>query len=197
MNTPGPDIGRQYLPSAMRLIIVVLALFASLPLDAQTRLVPSNKDSKIKFTIRNFGLNVDGSMDGIQGDISFDPAAPARASFDVTVPSASVQTGNKMRDDHLRKSEYLNVVQFQKLRFQSISVASAGGLTRFIITGMLTIKGISRKISFPFEAEKVPGGYRFAGTFRINRRDFNVGGSSISLNDYLTISLQITAFETP
>jgi polyisoprenoid-binding protein YceI len=121
----------------------------------------------------------------------FDASTPAYSRFDVSVRSSTINTGNSLRDGHLLKKDYLHAEQFPEIKFRSSSVIVDVTQNGFRMTGFLTIKGVTREISFPFRAEPKGAGYLFSATFRIDRRDFGVGGSSISLSDDLTISLQI------
>ena len=50
-----------------------------------------------------------------------------------------------------------------------------------------------QNISFPFTATATVNGYQFAGQFKINRRDFKVGGGSMVLSDDLKVLLNISA----
>jgi polyisoprenoid-binding protein YceI len=59
--------------------------------------------------------------------------------------------------------------------------------------GNLEIRGVSKPISFPFQALPNGSGYTFTGSFTINRRDYGVGGSSISISDEVKIDLKIAA----
>ena len=49
--------------------------------------------------------------------------------------------------------------------------------------GLLSIKGKVKNIEILFETTSSSIGILFTGQFTINRRDFDVGGSSISLSD--------------
>ena len=69
---------------------------------------PSDKGSSVKFVIRNFGLNVEGSFTNLKGTIIFDPANLPASSFNVSVAAATVNTGNNTRDSHLKKAEYFD-----------------------------------------------------------------------------------------
>jgi polyisoprenoid-binding protein YceI len=167
-------------------------IFCSLHAGAQNY-TPVDAGSAVKFTIKNFGLNVNGSFTGLQGKIIFDPANIAAASFVVSVHATTVNTGNGSRDNHLRKEEYFNVAGYPKLNFISTKVMPSGKAGSYTMEGNLTIKGVSKPVSFPFTASPKTGGYQFSGKFSINRRDFKVGSSSWVLSDELTVSLNISA----
>ena len=57
----------------------------------------------------------------------------------------------------------------------------------------LEIKGITQNISFPFKAENKDGGILLTGEFTINRKDFNVGGSSAVLGNSVNVNLKVFA----
>lgn len=147
--------------------------------------------SSVNFTIKNFGLNVTGSFSGLEGKITFDPANAASASFNVSVSASTVNTGNSSRDKHLLKGDYFDASNHPKITFVSTKVTANGG--SYTIEGLLTIKGVTKKISFPFSASPGSNGFRFTGQFRLNRRDFSVGGSSWVLSNELTVSLNVSA----
>ena len=58
--------------------------------------------------------------------------------------------------------------------------------------GKLTIKDHTQELSFPFSASSMAEGYQFDGEFKINRRDFKVGGSS-TLSDNVVVTLRVFA----
>ncbi|MCI0751233.1 MAG: YceI family protein, partial [Flammeovirgaceae bacterium] len=65
------------------------------------------------------------------------------------------------------------------------------GSSAWQATGKLTIKNVTKEISFPFTATKQDNGYLFKGGFTINRRDFGVGEGSLSLADELMVKFSI------
>ncbi len=155
------------------------------------RLVPKAEGSSVGFAIKNFGLTVNGSFTGLQGAVAFNPANPTAANFNVTVDAGTVNTGNNSRDGHLKKEDYFNSTAFPKISIVSTKVSNAGKAGSYLFEGVVTIKGKAKNISFPFTAVASGDGYLFEGSFKINRRDFKVGGSSLVLSDMLTVNLKI------
>lgn len=154
---------------------------------------PVDNQSSVKFKIKNFGFNnVTGSFKGIQGTIQFHPENPAASSMDVTVDAKSVNTGINLRDNHLRKEEYFDVKKYPSIRFVSSKITASPTAGTLFIIGKLTIKNVTREVSFPFTAVPQDGGYLFTGEFRINRIHFQVGESS-SVSDNLTVTLKVFA----
>ena len=162
-------------------------------LSAQTTYIPVDAGSKIHFVIKNFGIKTGGDFTGLKGTIKFDPEKFAASVFDVTVNAATIDTDNSSRDGHLKKAEYFDVAVFKTLRFKSTKVTRSSVAGRFYMYGNLTIKGVTKPVEFAFAATAKEGGYVFDGEFTINRRNFGVGGSSISLSDNLTVSLSVFA----
>jgi polyisoprenoid-binding protein YceI len=153
--------------------------------------LPVDKGSKVKFNIKNFGINTGGTFEGLTGTIVFDANNPGAGTFNVTVDAKTVDTDNGGRDNHLRKSEYFDVEKYPKLSFASTKITKTNAAGYFYMFGKLTIKGVTKEISFPFTANVKDGGYLFEGSFKINRRDFGVGGSSVSMGDNLSVTLSV------
>jgi polyisoprenoid-binding protein YceI len=179
----------------MRIILFLFFLSVSPFTNAQNWSL-ADKASTISFRIKNFGVAVDGSFSGLTGVIRFDPAKPAESSFQVSVDASSINTGIELRNKHLRKEEYLDVAVYPQLKFVSKKIAAASEKDTWIITGLLTIKKVSKEISFPFKIISGNNIYRLTGEFKINRRDFSVGGSSFSMVDMVTVLLNVQLEKT-
>ncbi len=171
------------------LIYAILFCFSSF----SQALKPVDDESSVKFKIKNFGFNtVTGSFKGIKGTIQFTPDNLGTSSMDVTVDAKSVNTGINLRDNHLQKQEYFDVKNYPVIRFVSSRISPSSKSGTLFMFGKLTIKNVTREISFPFTAVPQEGGYLFTGEFRINRIDFGVGESS-SVSDNLTVILKVLA----
>jgi polyisoprenoid-binding protein YceI len=148
-------------------------------------------DPVVTFKIKNFGLWVKGSFNGLTGEIRFDQLNPSNTLFNVSVDANSIETGIDLRDNHLRKEEYLYVQNYPRIKFLSSNVMKGDNQNEWIVKGHLTIKEVTKEISFPFLVEARNGYNLFTGEFVINRRDFDVGGKSFSMADELTIQLSV------
>lgn len=174
--------------------ILLVALYSCLLINVLAQsFSPNDTASAINFTIKNFGINVIGSFKGLNGNISFDPVNLGNSVFDLRVEAATVNTGIDARDNHLKKEEYFDVNKFPFITFLSTKVSASGKDGIFIAGGNITIKGITKNISFPFTATARQKDYVFKGTFKLNRRDFHVGSGSLILSDNLVVSFSIYA----
>ncbi|MEP7319933.1 MAG: YceI family protein [Panacibacter sp.] len=165
------------------LFIIPFILFAFAAAD----LKPVDTDGAVTFKIKNFGINTSGEFKGLQGNIKWDAANPNKASFNVSIDVNSINTGIESRDTHLKKEDYFDAAKYPAIRFVSTAVAEG------TIAGNLTIKGVTQKISFPFTITPSGKGYLFEGSFSLNRKDFGIGGGSVSLSDNVTVALKVQA----
>ena len=176
-------------------IFVLLVCFFSMTNLPAQQYEPVDPGSSVKFVIKNFGLNVDGSFRGLQGKITFNTENLTTSGFNVSVDAATVNTGNGSRDGHLKKDEYFDVTKHPKITFVSTKITAGSKPGQYIVEGVITIKGISKPVSFPFMVSPAANGNLFMGQFKINRRDFKVGGKSWVLSDDVTVSLNISTIK--
>jgi polyisoprenoid-binding protein YceI len=148
---------------------------------------PVDKTDSVTFTIKNFGISTKGEFQGLNGSIKWDAANPSNSSFDVNVDVNTINTAIEMRDKDLKEAKWFDISKYSTINFKSTSVTTTN------VTGNLTIKGVTKQISFPFSVTSAASGYRFEGTFPLNRRDFGVGGNSFSLSDNVQVMLNVYA----
>ena len=173
-------------------VFTAIALFCAVTAFGQNY-TPTDAGSKIRFVIKNFGINTGGTFEGLAGTIIFDPANLAGASFNVSVDAKTVDTDVEARDNHLRKEEYFDVEKYPKVSFKSTKITTTNKDGYLFMFGVITIKNISKEISFPFKQTSKDGGILFEGEFKLNRLDFGVGGKSFSMSDELNVELSIFA----
>jgi len=151
---------------------------------------PVAKESTVRFTIHNFGFKTGGILAAPEGDIIFKPEDLAHSSFQVTIKSASINTDNESRDEHLKSADYFDVNTYPLIRFVSSSIRANGKKDSYLVTGTLTLKKTSRVIDIPFTAVMKGEGWVFTGEFSMNRRDYDVGGSS-TISNALTVDINV------
>jgi len=173
-------------------VLTAIALFCVVTAFGQNY-TPADDGSKVRFVIKNFGINTGGTFEGLAGTITFDPANLANASFNITVDAKTVDTDLEARDNHLRKEEYFDVEKYPKVSFKSTKITTTNKDGYLFMFGVITIKNISKEISFPFKQTSKDGGILFDGEFKLNRLDFGVGGKSFSMSDELNVELSIFA----
>jgi polyisoprenoid-binding protein YceI len=134
--------------------------------------------SSVGFKVRHFFAKTTGNFRQFEGTIHFDPAQPEKASVQATIQATSIDTANDDRDKHLRSADFFDVEKFPTLTFQSTKVEKKG--EELLVTGDLTIKGVTKSVTFPIEfhgAGPTPWGSQSAGfsaELKIDRKEFGV-----------------------
>ena len=174
-----------------KIALISWACLAAAHVMPQALYKPVDKASTVRFKIKNLGFAVSGSFTGLSGTIQFDPALLSAAAMDVTVDASTVNTDNSLRDEHLRAETYFDALRFPLIRLVSEKITAPRRGT-YLFSGRLIIKNHTKDISFPFSVAAIDGGYRFQGSFTLNRRDFEIGGFS-TISDQLEVLLNVTA----
>lgn len=133
-----------------------------------------------------------GIFKGFKGTILFDQQNPAASKFDVTIDVSTVNTGNGLQNKHLKSDEWLDAAKYPQIRFTSQKVArTASG---YQVTGELDMHGVKKSINIPFTFNRTATGGLFAGTFNVNRDDFQIGkpGGEVSDQIKLEVSVPVT-----
>ncbi|HXB93704.1 MAG TPA: YceI family protein [Puia sp.] len=133
-----------------------------------------------------------GVFKGFKGNIVFDEQNPAASKFDVTIDVASINTGNGLQNKHAKSDEWFDAAKYPQIRFisQKFTKTPAG----YQVTGNLTLHGTTKPFSIPFTFKRTAAGGLFAGTFNVNRTDFQVGkpGGDVSDQIKLEVSVPVT-----
>lgn len=159
-------------------------------------LKPADTKEAVSFTIKNFGVAIHGTIGGLKGTIHWNEAEVTKSAFAITLDAATVNTGMESRDNHLKKEDFFDVAGHSTIRFTSTAVTDAGNNT-YKVAGNLTMKGISKAITLLFTARPFGDGVLFDSGFSINRRDFNIGGSSMTMGDEVEVTLKVAAIAIP
>jgi polyisoprenoid-binding protein YceI len=153
---------------------------------------PVDKSSSVKVIVKNAGMDVEGRLTGLDGEISFNPADLKTASFSISVDAKTINTGIDVRDENLRGEEYLNTGAYPRISFVSKQVTQLKPGS-YLVKGTLTIRGISKDINLPFTAVPKNDGLLFSGQLRLNRMDYKIGVGSLVLSDGMQLSLNVFA----
>lgn len=106
--------------------------------------------STMGFEVRHLFSTVPGKFDDFTGTINYDEANPENSSVDVTIKTASVDTGVKMRDDDLRSPNFFDAAKYPEITFKSKSVKMTGNNTADV-TGDLTMHGVTKEVVLKVE----------------------------------------------
>lgn len=125
----------------------------------------------------------------MKGSIRFDETDLANSKFDLTFPIASIKTGNGMKDKKAQTSEWFDAAKYPDIKYVSTKIEKSG--SDYIVTGKLTIKGISKEKKVPLNVAKSGSDLTFTGAFTVNRMDYKVGKPSEAVPNIMNISYSI------
>jgi polyisoprenoid-binding protein YceI len=105
--------------------------------------------SSIFFDIRHIFATVRGQFNEFTGTFVFDPQDLARSRIDITVQVKSIDTRIPKRDNHLRSVDFFGASGYRAMSFKSSAIEHLEG-SQYRVTGDLTIKDVTRRITVPF-----------------------------------------------
>ena len=159
--------------------------------------------SSVNFQIKHLAISkVNGSFNDFSGSFHFDPANPGALRAEAVIQTASVDTDNEKRDDHLRNEDFFDVAKFPTITFATTAVNMTSA-TEGTVQGDLTMMGVTRPVTMDLEilgTAKDPWGNERAGASlsgKIKRKDWGLTYNSameaggLVLGEDVKISLEI------
>jgi polyisoprenoid-binding protein YceI len=192
---------------------LAIALLAATPLAAQqasplpgqaeparvaagTYVIDSDH-TQVSFTVDHFGFSkFTGQAGGATGTLTIDPAKPAAAKLDVTIPTTGIVTTVPALDKHLATPDFFDTAKYPTIHFVSTGVVAQGNNAK--ITGNLTLHGVTKPVVL--DTAFVGAGdnpmtkklnFGFAATATIKRSDFGMDKYVPFVSD--EVKLQINA----
>ena len=162
-------------------------IICSLSSNAQNE-IPTDPEIKVDFKIKNLGINVKGNFSEINITSAINEDSLDKNYINTIIKVNSIKTGNTKRDEHLLKEDFFDVDKYEEIRFRSANLEKVTD-NNYRLTGNLTIKNTTKLISIPLEINESKNGLIIRSNFEINRRDFDVGGSSWILSDIVKIEV--------
>ncbi|MGO9248943.1 MAG: YceI family protein [Solirubrobacteraceae bacterium] len=158
--------------------------------------------SSVEFQVKHLGIaTVKGKFNELEGTLEVGPEG-ARAYG--TVQTASVDTGEPQRDDHLRSADFFEADTYPTIDFRSTAIRSLGE-GELEIDGELTIHGVTKDITLTAEVEGTetdPQGNDRVGlsaSTQINRSEYEVrfnaalGSGNVVVSDRVKILVNLSA----
>lgn len=150
------------------------------------------------FAISHLGFStMHGRFNTTSGALTIDREGNT-GSVDATIDAASVDTGVKKRDDHLRSPDFLNVAEFPEITYKSTKVTLNGSTAT--VQGNLTMVGVTKPVTLnvhhikcgvhPMNKKQVCG---FDATAAIKRSDFGVVYALPGVGDDMKLTFEVEA----
>ncbi|MCU1454885.1 MAG: YceI family protein [Acidimicrobiales bacterium] len=136
--------------------------------------------SNVEFSVRHLMVSkVRGRFTSFDGMIVIDEE-PTASSVSVDIDTRSLETGEPQRDAHLKSADFLDVEHFPTMSYRSQSVRYDPSEKYWDVSGLLTIRGITRPVSLEVEvlgavfdlSHAVRAGFHVESSF--DRHDFGL-----------------------
>ena len=175
---------------ALLLSTLAAAIFSASAADTYTI---DNAHSSVGFAVKHLMVTTTkGQFKDYTGTIQYDAKDISKSSVKVTIKTASINTDNNDRDNHLRSPDFFDATKNPDITFESTKIVKQG--LGYEAAGKLTIKGVTKDVKIPFTINgpvKDPWGNTRIGVeggLTINRQDFGVSWSKTLDNGNLVVA---------
>jgi polyisoprenoid-binding protein YceI len=183
-------------------LLSILFIVGPCPAMAQKKYDFDGAHSLVRFTVELAGLTgVEGRFVDTNATISYDQTDLSKSSVTALIHTASIDTGEKERDEHLRTSDFFDAEKFPIIRFQSKRIEKRD--SNWVAVGELTIHGVTHEIELPFQwVQKIhtdPFGndrIGFEAHMTLKRSDYGIKGPRFwgeVISDDVDILLRVSA----
>jgi polyisoprenoid-binding protein YceI len=102
--------------------------------------------STVGFSVPHLVVSeVDGQFKKWSGKAQLDDADLTKSSVEFAAETASIDTGEPKRDEHLKSAEFFDAAKFPQLTFKSTKISKAG--KGYKLKGELTIHGVTKEVT--------------------------------------------------
>ncbi|MEU3341371.1 YceI family protein [Streptomyces sp. NPDC002144] len=150
--------------------------------------------------------SVHGRFTDFAGRIEIAPDEVEKSRVEAVIRAASIDTGNGMRDDHLRSPDFLDAEKYPEITYRSSGLTAAGS-DRWTVHGELTLRGVVRPVDLDLAylgtGADPWGGTRaaFRATTELRREDFAMNYNQViqagiaAIGTTLRVELDIQAVQ--
>jgi polyisoprenoid-binding protein YceI len=149
--------------------------------------------------INHFGFSNPTGKWQANGTLVLDETKPQDSKVDVTIKTATLDTGIPALDEHLRSKAFFDTEQFPTATFVSDKVKITGKTTA-MVSGMLTVHGISKPITLAVTLNKVgvnpitnKQAVGFSAKTTIKRSEFGMTTLIPGLSDEVKVDIESEA----
>ncbi|MFI9799642.1 YceI family protein [Streptomyces sp. NPDC052302] len=164
--------------------------------------------STVAAVAQHLGISsVHGRFTRFSGAVEIAPDDVTKSRVEAVIEAASIDTGNDMRDGHLRSPDFLDVERHPEIVYRSTGVTAAGGTDRWTVHGELEMRGVVRPVDLDLAylgtGADPWGGTRaaFRATAELRRDDFAMNYNQVvqagiaAIGTTLKVELDIQAVQ--
>jgi polyisoprenoid-binding protein YceI len=149
----------------------------TIPTAGTYTLDPNHK--RVGFVVRHLMVSkVRGNFEDATATVTI-AEDPLQTAVTASINTASINTGQTDRDNHLRSGDFFDAEKYPTMEFRSTGIKSHDG-DEFVLDGELTIKDVTKPVELKVEFEGVgrsPYGqdvFGFSATTEIDREDWGL-----------------------
>ncbi len=133
----------------MKTKILTMIAAASTATQAQVNWKIDNSHSKVNFAVTHMMISeTEGNFKIYNGEVSSKSETDfTNATITFTIDVNSINTDNEQRDGHLKSPEFFDVQKYPTISFKATSMKPSKKTNEYILTGDLTMKGITKKVT--------------------------------------------------
>ena len=150
---------------------------------------PSN--SKLEFVGAKVTASHPGGFTDFAGTVQLgDPIETSQ--IEVTIQTNSLYADKEKLTKHLKSPDFFDVAKFPTATFRSTEIRKEG--EGHVITGDLTLHGVTKRVSFPATIQVGEAGVSAKAEFSINRQDFGIAYAGMPddlIRDLVVIKLSL------
>ena len=175
-------------------ILLVMLVFAAGSAMAQTTWSIDKAHSKIGFSIPHMAISeVEGNFKDFDASVVSKAADFNGAEVTFSAKTASIDTDNERRDNHLKSPDFFDAEKNPELSFKGNLVKQGG---KYKLKGDLTMHGVTKPVEFDVtyggtmntgRGEKA--GFKISG--KINRQDFGLTWANKTPTGELVVGDQV------
>jgi len=187
------------LHSTTTLLVALFFFSTSVPAATETYTIDPTHTYP-HFAVSHLGFStMRGRFDKCSGKLTIDRAAKV-GSVEITIETASLSTGLKKRDAHLRSPDFFNTAEFPKATYKSTAVKFNGD-TPTTVEGNLTLLGVTKPVTFTitaFKCGKNPMNQKamcgIDATANMKRSNFGMNYALPGVGDNLKLTIEVEAY---
>jgi polyisoprenoid-binding protein YceI len=166
-------------------MVLLLAVMPAQAVDWQSR-----SDGKFTFEVTFEGVGALGEFKRFDVMLNFDPKKPETNRLRVTVELVAADMGDPDMNEGIADTDWFHVGKYPRAVFESKKI-EAGAPGKYVATGILTLKGISKPVSVPFSWSEKGKRASMRGELIVQRTGFNVGSGEWASADPIGIDVKL------
>jgi polyisoprenoid-binding protein YceI len=153
--------------------------------------------SKIEFVGSKVTGSHNGSFEEFDGAIDYVNNDPTKSRVNIRMDVNSIKTDDPNLTKHLLTPDFFDVAKFPEASFVSTEIKPGGDKgASHTVTGNLTLRGVTKAVTFPATISITPDAANVDADFAINRKDFGInyaGAADNLIRDDVVLKLTIRA----